>query len=63
VKGFALLFKNKNLSLPDFYNKFQQVVKIEKDSEIFLLPHLVYSQIWLNLLVDDPQFGYTTQLR
>jgi len=32
VKGFALLFKNKNLSLPDFYNKFQQVVKIEKDS-------------------------------
>jgi hypothetical protein len=23
---------------------------------------MVHSQVWLNLLVDDGQFGYTTQL-
>jgi hypothetical protein len=26
-----------------------------------LLSYLVHSQIWLNLLVDDHQFGYTTK--
>jgi len=24
----------------------------------FLLPYVLYSQIWLNLLVDDCQYGY-----
>jgi hypothetical protein len=26
--------------------------------KIILLPYVLYSQIWLNLLVDDCQFGY-----
>jgi hypothetical protein len=40
--------------LPDFYNRFQQLAKVEKGFlKKFLLSHLVYSQIWLSLLVDD----------
>jgi hypothetical protein len=37
----------------------------EKDSrrEKFLLSYVVYSQIWLNLLVDDCQSSYITKLK
>jgi hypothetical protein len=38
-------------------------VKIQKDSSSFLLSYLVYSQIWLYLLMDDCQFGYITKLK
>jgi hypothetical protein len=47
---------------PYFYTKLQQVAKILKDSEIFLLSHLGYSQTWLNLIANDRQFGYITNL-
>jgi hypothetical protein len=47
-----LIFLNKNL--PDFYNRFQQLAKVGKGFlKNVLLSHLVYSQIWLSLLVDD----------
>jgi hypothetical protein len=29
----------------------------------FLLPYMIYSQIWLILHVDDCQFGYITKLQ
>jgi hypothetical protein len=38
-----------------WYPKYKRFVKC-------LLSHLVYSQIWLNLLVDDCKFGYITKL-
>jgi hypothetical protein len=29
----------------------------------FLLSYLAYSQIWLNFVVDDHQFGYITEMK
>jgi hypothetical protein len=40
---------------------FQQVAKIFKKFLIFILSYLVFSQIWLNLLVDH-LFRYNTKL-
>ncbi len=37
------------LNLPDFYNMFQQVAKVEKG--FLQLSYTLYSQIWLNILV------------
>jgi hypothetical protein len=39
----------------------QQVAKILIKENRFSLSHLVYSQIWLNLLLNDYQFGYITK--
>jgi hypothetical protein len=36
-----------------FCNRFQQITKIFLELFFFKLSYLVYSQIWLNLLVDD----------
>ncbi len=36
--------------------------KMWKGLKSFLLSYLLYSQIWLNFLVDDHQFGYITKL-
>jgi len=47
---------------PYLDNKLQQVAKILKDSEIFLLSHLGYSQNWLYLIANDRQFSYITNL-
>jgi hypothetical protein len=45
---------------PDFYNRFQQVVKnIKGFLNLILLADLIYSQIWLNLIVDDGQLVIT----
>jgi hypothetical protein len=65
-------FLRKNLVLNSLYvdffrspyldKKLQQVDKILKDSGIFLLSHLGYSQTWLNLIANDRQFGYITNL-
>jgi hypothetical protein len=41
-----------SLKSPIFYTLFKQVTRIQKD---YLLSELVYSQIWLNRLVDDRQ--------
>ncbi len=50
--------KNKKKELPDFHNRSQQVAKYIKWILIlFLFSYLVYSQVWLNLLVGDLQFG------
>jgi hypothetical protein len=51
--------------LPDFYNSFQQVAKILKDSFSFFfkLSYLAYSQIWLNFVVGDHQFGYIREMK
>ncbi len=66
VKRLALICKISNLKkehLSDFFNSFQQVAKIQKDSLKKLHLYMVYSQIWLNLLVDIRQFGYITKLK
>jgi len=46
---------NPNL-LPHYYNRFQQVAEMHKDSHNFQFSHLVYSPIWLNVTVGDCQF-------
>ncbi len=56
---FTRFWKNKFQILPKFHNRFLQVAKIHK--EIFLkskLWCLMDSQIWLNVPVNDHQFGY-----
>jgi hypothetical protein len=50
------------LNSPYLDKKLQQVAKILKDSGVFLLSHLGYSQTWLNLIANDRQFGYITNL-
>jgi hypothetical protein len=40
--------KEKKFKLPDFYNKFQSVVKNIEGSWVFLLSYLAGSQNWLN---------------
>jgi hypothetical protein len=57
VKNGALIghiFKKIKIKskLPDFYDRFQQVTKYKRIF-FFLFSYVVYSQIWLNLLVDD----------
>jgi hypothetical protein len=52
--------KNNIFNLQDFNNGFQLP---GKDSSIFLVLYLICSQIWLNLLVNDCQFGYITKLK
>ncbi len=58
----ALIRTFQYIQLPDPYNWFQWVAKISKYSYNFLLSYLAYSQIWLNILVDDCHFGYFTKL-
>lgn len=55
VKRLALIcqisnFKKKHLS--DFFNSFQQVAKIQKDSLKKLHLYMVYSQIWRAILMN-----------
>jgi hypothetical protein len=61
TKGFCskigINFINKKLKLSNFHNRFQQDVKIYLFIYLFHI-WLVYGQIWLNLLMDDQQFGY-----
>jgi hypothetical protein len=52
--------KNNIFNLQDFNNRFQLP---GKDSSNFQVLYLVYSQIWLNLLVKNCQFGYITKLK
>jgi hypothetical protein len=69
IRQISSLIFFKILKSPDFYNKFlprapslHQAVKISKDLYIhiyiYMYVYLVYSQIWLNLLVDDCQCGW-----
>jgi hypothetical protein len=53
---------NPNL-LPHYYNRFQQVAEMRKDSHNFQFSHLVYSPIWLNVIVGDCQFCYIQNLK
>jgi hypothetical protein len=60
-------------NLPDFkeniYNCQIRTTVFPANSQIikgflnFLLSYLLCSQIWLNLVVDDHQFGYITKLK
>ncbi len=55
----ARFLNQKNSTLPDFDDKFQQVAKNTKG--FFFkkkLSYLVYSQIWLNYFPDDWYFNY-----
>jgi hypothetical protein len=47
---------------PDSFGSSMQP-KMWKGLKSFLLSYLVYSQIWLNFLVDDHRFGYITKLK
>jgi hypothetical protein len=58
VKDLALIC-SKILNCQSSATGSSMYQKYTKDSGFFLLSHLVYSQIWLNLLVDDCQFGST----
>jgi hypothetical protein len=57
VKNIALIgpgFEGKiKFKGSHFCNRFQQITKIFLKENFFKLSYLVYSQIWLNLLVDD----------
>jgi hypothetical protein len=55
--------ERKKKNLPDFYDMFLQVAKNLEWYPNFLLFYLSYSQIWLNLLIDDCQFGYIRKLK
>jgi hypothetical protein len=54
-------FGIKNLHLPDFYHRLQHVATIQKDFLLNLLSDLLCKHFWLNLLVNDHQFGNITK--
>jgi hypothetical protein len=58
-KGF---FGIKNLHSPDFYHRLQHVATIQKDFFKNLLSDLLCNHFWLNLVVNDHQFGNITEL-
>jgi hypothetical protein len=48
--------------LPDFYDRFQQLSQNTKMLLLFFkISNLLYSQVHLNLHVDDHWFGYITK--
>jgi len=53
------------ISIPSNYQKINKIQELAGTRflgvEISLLSHLVYSQIWLNLIVIDSQFAYHTK--
>jgi len=49
--------------LPDFYIGFYHVAKNLKEYFKILISYPVYSQIWLNFIMDDNQFSYITNMR
>jgi len=53
----------KNLIARFFTTSSSKVAKIKKEFYFLKLSYLVYSQILLNLVVDNCQFGYITKLR
>jgi hypothetical protein len=60
----SLFRKKKDSILPDFCNRFQQVVR--NIGPLFIkknLSYQVYNQIWLNIWLDDGQFGYITKFK
>jgi hypothetical protein len=59
--SIRILGKIKITICQDFTAGCMQVAKIRGFLN-FLLSHLVYCQIWLNLNVDDHQLGYITKL-
>jgi hypothetical protein len=54
--------KNFNKNSAVFYSRYPTYKRIMKKNKI-LLSHLVHSQIWLNLFVDNWQSGYIKNLR
>jgi hypothetical protein len=58
--GFQLpfFFSEKKLKPPVFNVQFQYLAKSIEGYIFKKLSYLAYSQIWLNLLMDDYHFGY-----
>jgi hypothetical protein len=52
----ALILKQKN------WNRQIFTIGSNKTPNLFIYLLLVYGQIWLNLLMDDQQFGYIIKL-
>jgi hypothetical protein len=51
----TLGMREKKKKSPNLENRFQQVAKLEEEYQMFLLPHVTCSQIWLSTLVEDRQ--------
>jgi len=61
---FQILKRKKKSKIARFVQEVPTCSQTIKQLLIFLLSYLVYSQIWLNLLMDDHhQFGYITKLK
>jgi hypothetical protein len=60
--SIAIFFgREKKLKPPVFNVQFQHLAKSIEGYIFLKLSYLVYSQIWLNLLMDDYHFGYTAK--